>query len=139
MKKWLPEEPKLYFAASGVQIKSLDDVPDVARIAAYQRSVLKWYKIIAILPFAVTLFVVLKFFPNATGRAWDLLIGITLLWAIGFAGYAFKLLFWGATCPACGERFGQTGDKCRSCELPRHKTTPSLLDLQDKIRLLEKE
>ena len=139
MKKWFPEEEKTYFTASGVQIKSLDDVLEVARMAAYQRSVLKWYKIVAILPFAVTLFVVLKFFPDARGRGWDLLIGVTLLWAIAFAGYAFRLLFWGVRCPACEERFGLAIDKCRSCELPRHSTTPSLFDFQDKVRLFEKE
>ena len=139
MKKWLPEEERTYSTASGVQIKSLDDVPKVARIAAYQRSVLKWYKIVAILPFAATLLVVLKFFPDAGGRGWDLLIGVTLLWAIGVAGYAFKLLFWGVRCPACEECFGLTIDKCRSCGLPRNSTTPSLFDFQDKVRLFEKE
>ncbi len=103
------------------QIRSLDDTPSAARIAARQRFLNRWYKPLAIAPFAICLFLSLKFFPDSRSWFFVALIEATLVWAFGVAAYAFYLLFW-FQCPRCQSRYG-IGGQCRSCDLPRH--TPS--------------
>ena len=51
---------------SHVEVVSLDDFPIVARLAARQQFLAKWYRAMALAPFAAVLFVVLKFFPDST-------------------------------------------------------------------------
>lgn len=111
------------------EIRSLDDVPSAARVAARQRFLNRWYKPVAMAPFAVCLFVALKFFPDS--RSWFLvsLVEATLIWAFGVAAYAFYLLFW-FKCARCHSRFG-LDERCRSCGLPRHPPTDMFKSLID--------
>lgn len=46
------------------QIRSLDEVPEVAHLAARQQFLRKWYKPVALAPFTLFLFVSLKFFSD---------------------------------------------------------------------------
>jgi hypothetical protein len=108
------------------EITCLDDVPSIARVAERQQSIVKWYRLLAIAPFCVVVFISLKFFPQS--RSW-LIVGpglASLLWAMVVAGYAFYCTFWGVKCPSCGSSFGSLRDRCRSCDLPRHLKTPQL-------------
>jgi hypothetical protein len=107
------------------KITCLDDVPNIARIAERQRIVVGWYKLIALAPFGVILFIELKFFGNSTSPLASVPIFAALAWAMGIAIYGFYCTFWGVDCPSCGQRFGSLGSSCRSCGLPRH------LDLSD--------
>ena len=47
-----------------VEIKSLDDTPTVARLAARQRFLRKWWRPVAIAPFVLVLFISVKFFGD---------------------------------------------------------------------------
>jgi hypothetical protein len=110
---------------------SADDFPNVARLLARQLFLQKWYKPVALAPFALMLFITLKFFPNANGVLFDILIFATLGWAIAVAGYAFYLMF-GVKCPACDSRFG-IGQSCRSCGLPRHSESTGPITLPNLV------
>jgi hypothetical protein len=64
-------------------VRCMDDVPTVARIAARQQFLGRWYRPLAIAPFVVVVFVVLTFFPKSTS---PILIGFvfaSLMWAAG--------------------------------------------------------
>jgi hypothetical protein len=115
------------FEVPNDQIKCVDDVPEAARLADRQQFLNRWYRPVAMAPFAVFLFIDFKFFPNSNN--W-LVVGIglaTLVWAVGVAGYAFYLLTT-FKCPKCHERFG-LGEVCKSCNLPRHGSGLESLDL----------
>ena len=101
------------------EITSLDDLPDVARVARRQRFLNRWYKLVALAPFVVVLILSLKIFPKANEQVffWPMLAA--LLWAMGVVAYSFYLLFW-FKCPRCHERFG-LGEACRNCGLARHR------------------
>ncbi|WP_128913653.1 hypothetical protein [Granulicella sibirica] len=103
----------------GQQTRSVDEFPELARIARRQLFVIRSYKAIALAPFCLFLFIVLKLAPNAGGRGWDALIFFTLGWAMFVAGVAFRYTFWGFDCPSCEKRFGM-GPDCRTCSFPRH-------------------
>ena len=49
----------------------------------------KWYQAIALAPFTIFVFVVVKYFGDSTNRFLDVLVGATLLWAIAVAVYTF--------------------------------------------------
>jgi hypothetical protein len=82
-----------------------------------------WYAF-AIAPFAVTIFVLLRFYGTSTNRLLDIPIYVTLGWALLVAFYSLALivrvLF--IRCPKCGWLFGG-GDKCGSCGFPRQLTS----------------
>jgi hypothetical protein len=109
------------------QIKSVDDVPEAARLAERQRFLNRWYRPVATAPFAVLLIVVDRFFPNAQGWLWARLAIATMLWAVGVAGYAFYLML-AFKCPKCHKHFG-LGEACKSCDLPRHGAELESLDI----------
>lgn len=107
-------------AGADTQIKSLDDVPDIARIAARQRFFRRWYRAIALAPFAVLIFIILKFFSDTpASNGWMAALYATLVWGIAVAVYAFYVTFWGVSCPVCGLTFG-IGETCKNCGMPRH-------------------
>jgi hypothetical protein len=106
-----------------VEIKSLDDTPRVARLAARQRLLQKWYRPVAIAPFVLVLFISLKFFGDSPATPlWLATLLASLAWAILVAGYTLYLTFFGLRCPNCGWRYG-SGEKCNTCGLPRHRGT----------------
>lgn len=107
-------------AGAETEIKSLDDVPAVAGVAARQLFFVRWYRALALVPFTVVIFISLKFFADSpVGKFWLAAIYATLIWSIGVAVYAFYVTFCGVSCPVCGYRFG-IGEQCRNCGLPRH-------------------
>jgi hypothetical protein len=97
-------------------ITCIDDAPQVAGLAARQELLTKWYRILALGPFGVIIFVAYKF---ANDWLQVSLVFAALIWALAVTGYAFYL-FLAVRCPACKSRFG-VGGKCRSCGLPRHR------------------
>ena len=102
------------------EISCLQDLPDVAERLSRQQWIADHYQAIALAPFAVIVFVTLKFFSQSTSKVWVWLTGMTLIWAIAVAVYAFYSLFWGVKCPACGSGFGSR-EECRSCGLPKYR------------------
>jgi hypothetical protein len=101
------------------EITSLDDLPDVARVARRQKFLNRWYKPVALAPFVVVLILSLKIFPKVNEQVFFWPMMAALLWAMGIAAYSFYLLFW-FKCPRCHERFG-LGEACRNCDLARHR------------------
>ena len=99
-------------------LQSLDDAPDVARRAARQIFLNRWYKPLALAPFLVILVLDTFFFPQSRNKWLLAVIFITLAWGGAVPAYAFFLLVV-LRCPRCGKRYG-LGDKCKHCELPRH-------------------
>ena len=103
------------------EVRSLDDVPHTAQQAKRQEFLRTWYRAIALVPFAVVVFISLKFFPDSDSKLIVASALVSLIWAIGVAAYSFYLTFFGLKCPVCGWRFG-VGDKCkhlRASEAPR--------------------
>jgi hypothetical protein len=109
------------------EISCLDEVPSLARIAARQQFLTRWYKAVALAPFVVVLFVVLTFFPKSTSRIPILFVFASLAWATAIVGYSFFLMF-AVKCPACRWRFGMS-DRCMNCGLPRHRDGSSAIPL----------
>jgi hypothetical protein len=134
----MPHEHQVPTVESPEKVSSLDDVPRLARLSLWQKRISQNYQLIALAPFTVLIFVTLTFFAQSTSRIWDFLIGLTLIWAIIVAGYAFYSLFWGVGCPVCANGFG-VREACRSCGLPRHRSAPSMFDFHSKVRLFEEE
>jgi FtsH-binding integral membrane protein len=58
----------VYKTAAGLDITSVEDLPDVARLLERQQFLSKWYYCVGIAPFAVLIFVALKFFPDSNSR-----------------------------------------------------------------------
>jgi hypothetical protein len=104
--------------AETTEITCLDDVPSVARVAAQQEFLHRWYGLVAIVPFMVVLFIVTKFFGKSSNPIPVIFVFASLLWATVVMGYTIYLRF-ALKCPACGWRFG-VRDKCSSCGLLRH-------------------
>jgi hypothetical protein len=111
-------EPRALVGEADDAITCLDDIPDVARLAARQQFLNKWYHALGLVPFGVFLFIEFAFDPNSNNRILVALVVLSLIWAGAVAGYAFYLLV-AFRCPACKNRFG-LGENCRSCNLPRH-------------------
>jgi hypothetical protein len=105
------------------RIACLDDVPNVARIAVRQEFLKKWYRPVAIVPFALVVFIELRFFPESTSPIPIYFVYASLAWAGAVISYTFFLMF-AVRCPVCNRRFG-LGDKCTSCGLPRHRSSDS--------------
>jgi hypothetical protein len=101
------------------EVACVDDVPSVARMAARQQFFAKWYRLLALVPFAAILFIAFEFFPNPNSWTQVVLVFVAIIWGGSVAGYAFYLMF-AVRCPECRSRFG-LGEKCRSCGLPRHR------------------
>lgn len=72
-------------------LKSQRSLPD-SKVAARQRFLNKWYHAFALAPFAILIFIDFKFFPNSNNPVLVALVFLSLLWAMGIAGYAFCLL-----------------------------------------------
>ena len=51
-------------------ITCLDDVPDLARLAARQQFFLKWYQAVGLVPLGLFVFIVFRFFPNSNSSLW---------------------------------------------------------------------
>jgi hypothetical protein len=122
----MEDAPKDYELESGKKISSLDDLPEVAKIAQRQRFLNRWYRPVAMAPFVLAVVLGVGVFPKSSRN--PILLAYTfasLLWAVLVAGYAFYLLFT-FRCPYCSSTYG-LGDKCRSCGLPRHSPPPQAM------------
>lgn len=129
------ERLKEYELDSGQKIGSLDDLPDLAKLAKRQLFLNKWYKPLAMAPFAVFIILDQVFFPKSRGPfllAMMIPIGI---WVMSIVGYAFFLLF-SLRCPYCNSVYG-LGNRCKACGLPRHAdpTSAQLSDLPSRTSL----
>lgn len=102
------------------KVRCLDDVPSAARLATRQQFFKKWYHALALVPFAIALFIVMKFFPESTSALALAPVWLALAWAGIVIVYTAYITLLRLKCPVCGWRFG-IGDKCRSCGLPRHR------------------
>ena len=109
--------------ASGT-ITCLDDVPALARVAARQRFLMKWYQPVGLAPFVVVLVISLGFFPDSNSPILVFLVVASLVWTLAVVVYTVYL--WVTLrCPVCKNRFGMA-DNCRSCKLPRHSNSSGL-------------
>lgn len=117
------------------EITCLDDLPELAKKLLWQQRIFRNYQLIALTPFAVVLFIVLKLFSKSTNHLWNGLVFLTFFWVMIVAFYAFYALFWGVRCPSCASGYG-VGGKCRSCGLPRHHQAESMFNA---IRLFDEE
>lgn len=108
-------------------ISCMDDVPAVARLAARQEFLTKWYRLLAMIPFGVVAFIESRYFTiSYTYSPLSLvLIFTSLAWTGGVLVYTVYLQVT-LRCPVCKKRFG-IGKKCRSCSLPRHRDSAGLL------------
>ena len=120
----ITETPQTQVDVEGRAIACVDDVPAVARLAARQRFLMKWYKPVGLAPFVVALIIALGFFPNSNSPILvDLVFG-SLIWTLAVVVYTVYLWL-GLRCPVCKNRFG-LGENCRSCNLPRHSNSSGL-------------
>ena len=101
-------------------IRCLDDCPSVARLAARQEFIGKYYRPLVLLHFIVAMFRGIKLFGE-NGPITFALIFDALIWGAGVLGYHLYLIFT-LRCPVCGWRFGR-GERCSSCGLARHPTS----------------
>jgi hypothetical protein len=107
------------------QIRSLEDWDYYVRLNRRVTHLKKYWQWLAMGPFAVVLFIGLKFFGSSVNKTvnqmFDVLLMISLAWAMLVAGYGLtNLARWFAVrCPRCGWRFGLR-NQCGSCGLPRH-------------------
>lgn len=103
------------------RLSCLDDEPDTARKAARQQFFLRWYIVLATVPFFATLAIQLRFFPQSQT---PVAIWASLVWA--GAALAYTAVVWlGLRCPCCEQRYGG-GEKCLNCHLPRHSESSTL-------------
>ncbi len=116
------DNTKSYELDSGKTITSLDDIPELAKIAKRQLFLNRWYQAVAVAPFLVAMTLCLWIFPDSNNPILLALIVVSLLWAVFVAGYAFYLLI-SLRCPYCSSRFGLS-EKCGACGLPRHIQPP---------------
>src|SRR5262245_33527459 len=111
------ESDRAAYLANG-NLHCLEDCADYSRLNRRNLFMWKYYRVLAILPFALTLA-----FLRAT-KAWyglgSAMVYASLVWALALVVYLFILfvrlrLF---RCPRCGWRFGGS-IRCGSCDLPR--------------------
>ncbi len=95
--------PKVYTAGNGKVIASLDDVPEIASLAKRRTFLMKGYKIFALAPFGMDVFIISRYFPAS--HSWFAVdsLSLCLAWSIAVATYTFYLTFW-LKCPSCNER-----------------------------------
>jgi Zinc-ribbon containing domain len=81
----------------------------------------RWHAM-AILPFAIVIFVVLRFFPKSTNNLLvEAFVVASLVWALAVCFYCMALIIRvrAIRCPKCHAYFGSE-DECMSCGFPRH-------------------
>lgn len=85
---------------------------------------MRWYRLLVLVSFGVTVFVYTKFFPQ--DQSWVELTPafVVLLGDLVIIIYTFYMTYFGLKCPKCGWNFGSR-DKCSTCGLPRHAERPS--------------
>jgi hypothetical protein len=105
-------------------ITCLDDVPNLASLAARQKFLSKWYAALATGPLGVFVPIEIVFDPKASSRKLAALILVSLIWAVVVISYTFYLSL-AIHCPACEHRYG-SGETCRSCNLPRHRNSSDI-------------
>ena len=106
-------------------LTSLDAWEKYVRLNEKSQFLRKYWYLTASGPFALAVFLIMRFYPHSTNKLWDVLVVASLAWGVLVAGYSMSiivsLLF--IRCPRCSWRFG-LGDWCNSCGLPRHHSPP---------------
>ena len=73
---------------------AVEDGRESNNLATWQRFLRKWQSLIAFGPFALSIFIILKFFPNSpTNWLFLTVIFATVFWAVAVAGYALYLKY----------------------------------------------
>ncbi len=108
----------------------LDESEPYAQINKRTKFFQKYYRALALIPFAVVMFVILRLFGDPPiGGPRNKFILLPVFIVLGWAGfvpfYALSLMVRRRRirCPSCGNRFG-SDDQCISCGFPRHSPTP---------------
>jgi hypothetical protein len=107
----------------------LEEYDKYARLNQRLLFLQKYWYALAVPPFFTALFVLLRLFPNSSDILADLLIGVSLGWALLVVIYAMTVgvRFLLIRCPRCGWRFGPA-DQCSSCGLPRRRRNRTQCD-----------
>jgi hypothetical protein len=107
-----------------IQWNCLDESEPFASLTQQKNFWQKYWHVMALGPFAVAVFVVLRFFGDSTSRLVDVPIFLSLAWAGFVAIYSLVLIVRTLSIrfPRCGWRFGMA-DYCGSCSLPRHSVS----------------
>ena len=102
------------------QWRCLEESDPFARINRQLRFLRKYWYVIAITPFALTVVVLVRFYGDSTNRLLDLPVYLALGWGLLVAVYTLMLMVrvMFIRCPQCGWRFGG-GNRCGSCDFPR--------------------
>jgi hypothetical protein len=102
-----------------VLVRSVDDLPTVAGRLARQRFIASNSRPLALVPFAVVLFIVIRVAGDSTSHVWFLPVIAVLGLGIVVNIYSLLVTFHlvGIRCPQCNQRFG-TGTRCAQCGLP---------------------
>ena len=74
--------PKSDTTGTEKDITCIDDVPGIARLAARQQFLAKWYRVLALAPFAAIIFIAYKFFPNSNSWIQVVLVFVAIIWGM---------------------------------------------------------
>ena len=101
--------------------RCLDDDEAYTRIERQLRFVRRYWYGVASGPFFLVIVLLFRYFPQSSGRIWDVAVAISRGWAILVAIYGLILVVRALMihCPRCGWRSGWA-DRCTSCGFPRH-------------------
>jgi hypothetical protein len=105
-------------------VSCLEEWDKYARIVTKYRFWKRYYRVVALAPFAIIVFLVLRYFGESTSKVPVYIVGASLIWSLAVVFYALSLNVRSnfIRCPRCGLRFG-LGDCCSSCGLPRSSKT----------------
>jgi hypothetical protein len=97
-------------------MRSVDDLRTVAAKLGRQRFIVSNSRALALVSFAVVLFIVIRVAGDSTNRVWFLpviaVLGLGMVVSIYSLLVRFRLV--GVRCPQCSQRFG-TGVHCAQC------------------------
>jgi hypothetical protein len=119
---------KLYQPSSHSQVSGnsacLDDSGPYRELNRQNKFFKRYWHVMALGPFTVTVFIEIRFFGDSTSRLAEIPVFVSVAWAMLVAVYGLILTtrVLSIRCPRCKWRFG-LGDKCSSCDLPRHAVT----------------
>lgn len=102
------------------QWRCLDESEPFKRLNRQMQVLRKYWYAIAIAPFAMIVFVGLRFFGDSPSPFWNIPIAVSLAWGLFVVRYGLILTVrtLSIRCPRCGWRFGLS-DQCGSCSFPR--------------------
>jgi hypothetical protein len=111
----------------------LDEWPSYASFSKKKQFWQKYYRPLALGPFAVAIFVGIRFLDDSHYQLGVDLVFASLAWAgfVIFYSLSFMVRAISMKCPRCGWRYGMA-EECGSCGLPRH-APPSRSEVEGDI------